>query len=394
MFLYLCFSLFCSGQEHGEPVKKKQRVERAIEIIPRKHADLDSVQNVGTSSEYGKDFFFKNIGVGNNSLSAQQTAVASATPIQSVVADSSLITGILKGLADYHDQYLEGKNPLLVACDFFKSDDKDHSCGTVYMGLFVSGSKQFAMDQKTCQGVDSATKTFQQFHNPKVISDFVKERESHGVYYKTPCFPIDGNSVPPISSGDLCAEEGQSRLSNKEAVSLRFAQHVLQGPLCKSLFEHDGQNRAETGCFQRSFNDCFAHSEQAWLSFLENPRPGHICFSNSFDIREASNFVITLYSYNDICRYCRGTFSFLSENIHRYLINLLEKLPDLMNTYWKRVAVKEMICMPNSSKESDDPQRKCRYFLDRDRLDTLKLEAIHALSFCPIDDTLRVVRGR
>ena len=114
-------------------------------------------------------------------------------------------------------------------------------------------------------------KVVQQFRNPKVVTDFIEERvsqqiEKEGVYYKIPEFCSNGRRVPPISSGDLCAEEGKSMPSHRNNVCLRFSHGFLRGQLCQYLFGHPSQDaeKGNLGCLEGSFSDCFTHSDQAY----------------------------------------------------------------------------------------------------------------------------------
>jgi hypothetical protein len=162
---------------------------------------------------------------------------------------------------------------------------------------------------------------------------------------------------------------------------------LLDTPLCHNLFGHEAFNTPDKkGCFTGVFKDCFAHSEQAFLNFLENPSPFHVAFSKKFDIRQATHFNVNLFSYRDICRYCRGTFSHLhsTQQLKRILIDFYQSLPELMNTHWEQCKAAQRIV----SFGDKEGTKEALYFPEVEAMD-VSLDNVYAYSMSRIEDNSR-----
>ena len=272
-------------------------------------------------------------------------------------------------------RYQKGPNPLFVRYDFFK--ETGEICGSIYTGLFISGSSKIMMDEGTCKKVLEAERTFEQFSRSEVVKDFSKGRmlvpsdtSKDRAFCKLPRISVSERSFPPVSVADLSSSDS----GYKDSILLRFAyQFLFKVGLAERLFGHPAENGGQTlGCFSGALEDCFLHSEQAWLEFLKTPRPAHIFFSEGFDASAAVKYSVVLISYRDLCRYCRGTFSYLLHNgfLEMSLTDFLAKLPQLMKIFWEKYKIPELP-------------------LEKFAKTNIKFDNLYACSYVPIDDIAR-----
>lgn len=369
---------------------------RCIEILPC----IDITSEVSSETEYGEGRFFTTIeprkfeqarsdsaerkslttetGLEQAIPTAEPQRASSGIPVSEQTSGKDLI---LSNLYDYYKNYLfdagnsGGRNPLFVECEFFypapDSREKQISCGKVCMGLFVSGNQKFAIDSGTCKKIDEAKKTLESLRflkdvkneldkKTKSLTSQFKSLDGQILYYQLPAFSVQNESVPPISEGDINNSAKENSFNHQDRVVSRLANALLrkQGTLNK-LFGHPSQDMDTIkGCFESNFDGCFTDSEQAWLDFLENPRPHHIFFSSNFDIQNAKTFSVTMFSYYDVCRYCRGTLSYLfgSKLLEDSFSDFFKKLPNLMQPHWDAHKIQKKAVSPSGPVNTGDTQ--------------------------------------
>lgn len=406
----ICFALLILTNPVLGATEKEQFAQqwkesgRCIEILPC--VDINFNSELDPANDYGETRFFRTIRKPQESEQQGSAAAASQPSARETVEEQPDKIGFMFELYEYHKHYLAGaseRNPLLVECEFFASPDPSGQqvpCGKIHMGLFMSGSDKLIIDKSSCKQIDEAKQTLKSFSFLRSAKDDLESKtkllagqrdpsDGPTPYYQVPIFRIESTNFPPISEGDL--NEHESVRSHKDRVIFRLADALLrkQNAFAK-LFGHASQDAAELkGCFEGNFGGCFTDSEQAWLDFLENPRPHHIFFSPNFDIQNAKTFQVRLFSYYDICRYCRGTLSYLfgSKYLNDLFFSFFKKLPDLMQPHWDRFGTQKQVLFPSGVVDTGEGQK------DKRRAKSQRPEsAAAAMATTPVLDTKEAVR--
>lgn len=93
-------------------------------------------------------------------------------------------------------------------------------------------------------------------------------------------------------------------------VSRKAFEGRCEHPCFDSELAIEPKGLAAKGAFHSGEADCFGDSEQAFLTFLENPARRFIASSWKGDLEtDISHITIRLLSPRDICKFCRGTLS-------------------------------------------------------------------------------------
>ncbi len=327
-----------------------ERSFRLIEIIcPDQRSTMSATSEAQAESygargqEYGMGQFFR------SSQIETEAAATSATGREEKKNDQLTIEPILRNqLRCCYEQRGARSNPLLVQFRF-KDDGNRYSPFAIHCGIFISGSDVQREAIDLTFDLDANTKMTQlklsgtEIQAWDTIKQCLTSRREQGQTGKICCkYPHVQIAERHFCSGSLrdiyeLAKEGGTLTPEEHQKFVRDNLGLSEENYQLRLNEIYGN----PDCLVNDFTGNFYDSEQAWLKFVSSPIPPlkYVRFSgehNAIQIREVE---ISLISYLDICRYCRGTLSVLlsQETDKRFFHHFLYRnLPAALLTRMKQ----------------------------------------------------------
>lgn len=315
---------------------------RSIKILPfsqqKPSVSDDDKTRAEMPAERGKEFginhIFEDVQVENQPKQHTGTTLEPNTAAAAAAAASSEAPRTFNKKAEFESILLEqlklsyeqrgsGPNPLVVQFRF-KNRDNGYSPFIIYCGVFISGSEtqRETMDLPFDVEASANTRMTQLKLSPAesqawdTIKQCLINRSEQGqkgkICCKYPHIEITGQrfcsgSLRDIyelakEGGILVPEEHQSFVKSNLGLSTEGNCRTRLGEVC-----------GNPDCFTDDFTGNFYDSEQAWLKFVSSSTPSlkYVRFIGRHDGNPATEIEISLISFLDICRYCRGTLSML-----------------------------------------------------------------------------------